>query len=126
FVAGRIVRPVEARTAAARRISDGDLDQRVEVTTADEIGELGRAFNAMAEGLSRTENLRRTMVADVAHELRTPLANVCGYLEALRDGVLQPEASVFDSVYAEALLLSHLVDDLQDLALSDAGQLQLN
>jgi signal transduction histidine kinase len=121
-----IVRSVEALTLAARRMADGHLDQRVVVRSSDEIGELGRAFNAMAEGLTRTEQLRRTMVADVAHELRTPLTNLRGYLEALRDGVAEPAPAVLASLYDEAILLSQLVDDLQDLALSDAGQLALN
>ena len=91
----------------------------------DEIGQLGTAFNAMADGLARTEELRRTMVADVAHELRTPLTNLRGYLEAMRDGVVDPRPETIDSLYEEALLLSHLVDDLQDLSLSDAGRLSL-
>jgi signal transduction histidine kinase len=121
----RVVRPVEALTAAARRMAQGDLDQRVAIQGDDEIGQLAVAFNAMAEGLTRTEQLRRTMVADVAHELRTPLTNLRGYLEALRDGVATPDAEVLGSLHDEAVFLSQLVDDLQDLALSDAGQLTL-
>ena len=120
-----IVRSVEALTLAARRMADGQLDQRVVVGSNDEIGELGRAFNAMAEGLTHTEQLRRSMVTDVAHELRTPLTNLRGYLEALRDGVAEPGRDVIASLYDEAVLLTQLVDDLQDLALSDAGQLTL-
>lgn len=120
-----IVRSVEALTHAARQMASGRLDQRVEVRSGDEIGQLGHAFNAMAEGLARTEQLRQTMVADVAHELRTPLTNLRGYLEALRDGVASPGPEVLASLYDEAVLLSQLVDDLQDLALSDAGQLTL-
>jgi signal transduction histidine kinase len=122
----RIIGSVEALTVAARGMANGHLDQRVVVRSADEIGELGRAFNAMAEGLTRTEQLRRTMVADVAHELRTPLTNLRGYLEALRDGVAEPDPEVLTSLHEEAMLLTHLLDDLQDLALSDAGQLTLH
>jgi two-component system sensor histidine kinase BaeS len=103
----------------------GDLSQRVAVNARDEIGQLAHAFNAMADGLARTEQLRRTMVTDVAHELRTPLTNLRGYLEALRDGVAQPRREVIDSLYEEALLLNHLVDDLQDLTLAEAGKLSL-
>jgi signal transduction histidine kinase len=120
-----ILRPVGALTAAARRMEQGDLSQRVQVSSRDEIGQLAHAFNAMADGLARTEQLRRTMVADVAHELRTPLTNLRGYLEALRDGVAEPRPETIDSLYEEALLLTHLVDDLQDLSLSDAGRLSL-
>jgi signal transduction histidine kinase len=121
----RILGPIEALTAAARTMEQGDLSQRVPVVGQDEIGELARAFNAMADGLARQERLRRNMVTDVAHELRTPLTNIRGYLEALRDGVARPEPGLLSSLHDEALLLNRLVDDLQDLALAEAGQLRL-
>jgi signal transduction histidine kinase len=121
-----ILRPVSALTAAARRMERGDLSQRVAVDSHDEIGQLARAFNAMADGLARTEQLRRTMVTDVAHELRTPLTNLRGYLEAVRDGVTEPRREVIESLYEEAMLLTHLVDDLQDLTLSESGRLTLH
>jgi signal transduction histidine kinase len=122
----RILRPVEALTTAARRMEAGDLHQRVEVATGDEIGQLAQAFNAMADSLARVEQLRRNMVSDVAHELRTPLSNIRGYLEALQDGVVQPTSATVDSLYEEAMLLQRLVDDLQELALADAGQIRLS
>jgi signal transduction histidine kinase len=103
----------------------GDLTQRVEITSRDEIGDLARAFNRMADGLARLEESRRQMVTDVAHELRTPLTNIRGYLEALRDGVVEPDRRITDSLYEEAMLLTHLVDDLQALSLAEAGQLRL-
>ena len=121
----RIFAPVEALTAAARRMAAGDLSQRVEITSKDEIGDLARAFNAMADGLAHLEELRRNMVVDVAHELRTPLTNIRGYLEAIQDGVMQADASVIASLHEEAVLLSRLVDDLQELSLAEAGQLRL-
>jgi len=121
----RILAPVEALTAVVRRMAAGDLDQRVAVTSRDELGELAHAFNTMADGLARLEMLRRNMVTDVAHELRTPLSNIRGYLEALRDGVLEPEPGLVNSLHEEALLLNRLVDDLQDLALAEAGRLRL-
>jgi signal transduction histidine kinase len=121
----RILGPVEALTAAARRMETGDLSQRVEVRSRDEIGELAHAFNSMAGGLERTEQLRRHMVTDVAHELRTPLTNIRGYLEAVRDGVALPRPELIESLHEEALLLDQLVNDLQDLALAEAGQLRL-
>jgi signal transduction histidine kinase len=121
----RILAPIESLTAAARRMEAGDLSQRVEITSRDEIGDLARAFNAMAAGLARLEELRRNMVTDVAHELRTPLSNIRGYLEALQDGVVEPESRIIDSLYEETMLLNHMVDDLQELALAEAGQLRL-
>ena len=126
FFGRRVVGPIEALTAAARRMERGDLSSRVSVGSSDEVGQLGRAFNAMAESLERTERLRRTMVGDVAHELRTPLSNVRGYLEALRDGIAAPTPDVIESLHEEALLLTRLVDDLQDLTLAEAGQLALS
>jgi signal transduction histidine kinase len=126
FFARGILQPVGALTLAAQRMERGDLSQRVRVSSRDEIGQLASAFNAMADGLARTDQLRRAMVTDVAHELRTPLTNLRGYLEAVRDGVAEPRREVIDSLYEEAMLLSHLVDDLQDLTLSEAGQLTLH
>jgi signal transduction histidine kinase len=121
----RILAPVEALTVAVRRMEAGDLSQRVEVTSQDEIGELAQAFNSMADGLARLEELRCNMVTDVAHELRTPLSNIRGYLEALQDGVVEPERHIIDSLHEEAMLLHHLVDDLQELSLAEAGHLKL-
>jgi signal transduction histidine kinase len=121
----RILAPVKELTEAAQGMAAGDLSQRVDISSADEIGDLARAFNAMADGLARLEDLRRQLVTDVAHELRTPLTNIRGYLEALRDGIVEPETCVIDSLYEEAMLLSHLIDDLQDLSLAEGGQLRL-
>lgn len=120
-----IVGPVEALTLAARRMERGDLSQRVRVRGRDEIGELAHAFNAMADSLNASEQLRRQMVTDIAHELRTPLTNIRGYLEAVRDGVVSPKPEVIDSLYEESLLLNRLVEDLQELALAESGQLRL-
>lgn len=120
-----IVAPVESLTAAARRMEQGDLTQRVEVRAGGEIGQLARAFNAMAEAVGRNETLRRHMVSDVAHELRTPLTNIRGHLEAVYDGVLEPSRDNIESILEEARLLGRLVDDLQQLALAEAGQLRL-
>jgi signal transduction histidine kinase len=121
----RIVRPIELLTAAARRMEKGDLTGRVSVRSGDEIGQLASAFNAMADGLARLEQLRRKMVGDVAHELRTPLTNIRGYLEAARDGLVTPDTALVDNLYEEVMLLNRLVDDLQELALAEAGQLHL-
>jgi signal transduction histidine kinase len=121
----RILKPVEALTEAARRLGAGDLSQRVKSDSQDEIGELATAFNNMANSLARLEELRKNMVSDVAHELRTPLTNVRGYLEAIQDGLTEPQPEVINSLHEEVLLLSRLVDDLQELAQAEAGQLQL-
>lgn len=121
----RILGPVEALTSAARRLGAGDLGSRVPAGARDEIGELSRAFNAMAEALARNENLRRIWVTDVAHELRSPLTNLRGQIEAVEDGLLAPSPETLRSLREEVLLLSRLVDDLQTVSIADAGKLTL-
>lgn len=100
----RVVRPISTITAASRRLGAGDLSGRVAVRGHDEVAELARTFNRMAEQLQRAEERQRRMVGDIAHELRTPLANLRGYLEALSDGVLAPTPELFVSLHEEAVL----------------------
>jgi len=121
----RISAPVRVLTDTAQKLGQGDFSQRVPYSGEGEIGELATAFNTMADDLQRMETLRRNMVADTAHELRTPLSNIKGYLEAIRDGIVQPDAATIGFLYEEAELLSRLVADLQDLALAEAGELKL-
>ena len=125
ILTGAMLRPLEAVTAAARRLGHGDLSARAPVTSDDEVGVLARDFNEMAASVERTEQERRTLTADIAHELRNPLAVMRGQVEALQDGIfaLTPEnlAPIHDGV----LLLSRLVDDLRDLALAEAGRLPM-
>jgi signal transduction histidine kinase len=122
---GRVLRPVEALTEGARALAGGRLDARVAVRGDDEVAELGRAFNSMAEALERNERARRSMVSDVAHELRTPLTSIRVQIEAVQDGVLMPDAKWIASIEEDAAALAHLVDDLQQLSLGDAGVLRL-
>ena len=104
----------------------GDLSQRVPASGRDEMSQLARTFNAMAEDLEKAEKQRRTLMADVAHELRTPLSNIQGYLEALRDGLLQPDPATMESIYEQVLHLARLVEDMRLLALAEAGALPLD
>ena len=122
----RILGPVEALTRATRRLEAGDLTQRVTLHSRDEIGALARAFNAMAEALERNETSRRRLVADVAHELRTPLTNLRAQLEAIEDGLQAADPATLRSLHEETMLLARLTDDLQDLALAEAGRLPLH
>ncbi len=125
FLSRRILAPVKSLTLAAKRLGQGDFSQRVQSKDKSEVGELAQTFNAMASDLERAEQMKRNMVADVAHELRTPLSNIRGYLEAARDGVIKPDADTFRSLDEEVTLLSRLVDDLQELSLAEAGELKL-
>jgi signal transduction histidine kinase len=126
FLSRRISAPVKTLAAAARELGQGDLSQRVTFKERDEIGELARAFNAMADEMEKTERLRRNMVVDTAHELRTPLTNIRGYLEAVQEGLKQPDADLIRSIDEEAATLARLVSDLQELSLAEAGELGLD
>lgn len=123
-VGTRLVRPLRALTDAARR--PDQRHQRVPVTTNDEIGHLAAAFNDLAERRERVEGQRKAMVSDVAHELRTPLSTIRSWLEAAQDGLAASDDAFVASLLEEALLLQHIVDDLQHLAQADAGQLRLH
>ncbi|MEL7156141.1 MAG: ATP-binding protein, partial [Actinomycetota bacterium] len=125
FLADRILRPVASLTAAARAMTGGDLTARVEASGADELGQLGAAFNEMAANIEAEDRARRTLTVDVAHELRSPLANLRGYLEAIQDGVITPDDDVISSLHQESVVLQHLVDDLQELSLAETGRLRL-
>jgi signal transduction histidine kinase len=97
----------------------------VNIKEKSEIGELATTFNRMAADLERDEKLRRDLVADIAHELRSPLTNVRGYLEAIRDGIIVPDEHTVNTIYDETMLLSRLIEDLQELSLAESGQLKL-
>jgi two-component system OmpR family sensor kinase len=122
----QITAPLNALAAASRKIAGGDLTARVNNPRADEIGQVGQAFNAMAESLAQSEGARRNMIADIAHELRNPLGVLQGQLEGMIDGVFPTTSEQIASLYDDTLLLTRLVSDLRDLALADAGQLQIS
>jgi len=126
LLAQMMISPVRALTAATKKLGKGELSARVQTKDKGELGDLAAAFNSMADDLERNEKMRRNMIADTAHELRTPLSNIKGYLEAIQDGIVEPDAAIIKSLNEEATLLSRLTDDLQDLAMADAGVLKLN
>jgi len=121
----RMMSPVGALSRAARRLGRGDLSQRVQFRGKGEVAALAQAFNTMAADLEHDEQLRQNLIADVAHELRTPLSNIQGYLEAIRDRVMKPNAATIRSLNEEVALLSRLVNELQELSLAEAGALKL-
>ena len=122
----RILSPVRSLSNAARRLGQGDFSQRVEGRSRDEIGQLSRTFNAMVESLQNDEIQRKNLMADIAHELRTPISNIQGYLEAMKDGLVQPDSKTLDVIHQEVIHLSHLIEDLRLLALAESGSLRLN
>ena len=125
-LSSRIATPVTRLVAAARRIAGGHYAERVPASGEGEIGELAATFNAMAGSLEATERRRLELVGDVAHELRTPLATLDGYLEGLQDGVVEPDPETWTLLRRETGRLTRLVDDLSELWRAEARQLPLS
>jgi two-component system OmpR family sensor kinase len=118
--------PLTRLAAAARAVADRDFSRRVKAEGSAELTEVAHAFNDMASALEESEQQRQGQVADVAHELRTPLSVLQGSLRAILDDVYPLDKAEIARLYDETRLLSRLVDDLRDLALADAGQLRLD
>jgi two-component system sensor histidine kinase BaeS len=126
-VAGRrVLRPIDTLTAAAQQMAGGDHSVRVPTMTGDEVGRLGLAFNAMAAAVGDHDQRRKALVGDIAHELRTPLTTVGCQLEAAEEGIVPIDRALIESIREETQQLQRLVDDLQDLALADAGMLAVH
>ena len=117
--ARRTTRPVTELTAAAEDLRSGDRSRRAAVSGTDEIGQLAQAFNEMAHSVEQEDAVRRSFAADVAHELRTPLAVLRSQLEALQDGVLAPSPDLVASLHDETLRLGRLVADLETMTSAD-------
>jgi signal transduction histidine kinase len=126
LVARRLTAPLRSLTQAARRLASGEQHQPIAPPAEAELGELAQAFNSMAAELEHQETLRRHMLADITHELRTPLSVLRLQIESLQDGVEQSTPEVLGSLHHEVSLLTRLVEDLRLIALADAGQLSLN
>lgn len=122
----QITAPLDALAAASDKIAMGDLTARASVRGEDEIARVAHSFNAMADQLARSEETRRNMLADIAHELRNPIGVIQSHLEAMQDGVFPLNQEQVASLHDETLLLARLVGDLRELALAEAGQLRLN
>ncbi len=126
FISRFFTRPLRELTLAAREVSKGNLDHRVKVRSADELGELARVFNEMTDKLRNAMDSRKQMTADIAHELRTPISVILGHAEGIHDGVLPSNQETIEIIREESIRLNHLVDDLRTLSLTDAGELRLN
>jgi two-component system OmpR family sensor kinase len=121
----QFTRPINALAAGARHIADGDLGFRVQIKSSDEIGDLAYSFNNMASNLEKSEQARRRLVADIVHEVRTPLTIIEGTVEGIADGVFPPDSEHLDSIREQTVLLNRLVGDLRELSLAETGQLKL-
>jgi len=121
----QIIRPIRDLKKGAAHVAAGDLAYRVKVDPKDEFGELTKSFNSMAASLESSEQARRRLFADITHELRTPLSIIEGTVDAMLDGVFEPDSSNLGSIKEETTKLTRLVADLRDLALAESGQLKL-
>ena len=125
FLAFTMTRSLRELTEATIDLAHGKLGRQVKVRSKDELGKLASSFNQMSQDLERSTQVRRQMTADIAHDLRSPLTVITGYIEALRDGVLKPTPARFETMYSEAQQLKRLVEDLRTLSLADAGELPM-
>jgi len=131
FVSRQVVAPIRRIMVASRRIANGHYSERVQIPGSldkgelDELAQLSLSFNQMTLELEQSETLRKQLIGDIAHELRTPLATIKGSMEGLLDGVLPAGEDTYHQVYQEAERLQRLVDDLQDLNRVEAGAIQL-
>ncbi|MBI3972992.1 MAG: HAMP domain-containing protein [Chloroflexi bacterium] len=126
FVTGRVVGPIRRLATASRSIAAGRYAERVPAGGDDELAALAASFNEMAGTLEATEQRRLELIGDVAHELRTPVATLEGYLEGLLDGVVEPTAETWAKLHGEAGRMRRLIDDLQELSRAEAGRFSLH
>jgi len=121
LLALRLARPLDEIARAARRVAHGEYDTRVQRQGPEEVASLADSFNQMAESLQEQEQMRREFIVNAAHELSTPLTNLQGYLEALRDGVIAPSAEQFQSLHEEVDRLVRLSQSLNTMAQDTAA-----
>jgi signal transduction histidine kinase len=125
FLARGMTRPLRQMTSAAQRIAQGDYEQRIHTFSSDEVGQLANAFNAMASDLAVADRQRRDLVANVSHDLRTPIAGLKATLENLVDGVSEPTQETLMAMHGRIDRLHRLVEDLLDLSRLESGTVEL-
>lgn len=132
FISRQVVTPIQKMMLLSQRIAEGQYHERLDLpgggrpNQLDELDQLALSFNQMAEKLEKTEIMRRQLIGDVTHELRTPLAAVRGYIEGMMDGVFPPGSETYQLMHGEIDRLQRLVDDLQELSRVEAGAFRLN
>lgn len=123
FVSRRIVEPLLTLSNVSRRLAQGYYRERTRISSDDELAQLSQSVNQLADALDQTERRRLALLADVTHELRTPLATIGGYMEGLLDGVITPSAQTYSLILGESNRLQRLIEDLELLSRVEAGQL---
>lgn len=127
YITGRMTRPITDMNKTVMKFAKGDFDARVETHSRDEVGQLGESFNTMADELNALEQSRRSFVANVSHELRSPITSMRGFLEAMQDGTIPTEeyGKYLDIVIGECKRMTGMVNDLLDLARIESGSYEL-
>lgn len=125
FVSHRIVQPLQTLSQVSRRLAQGSYHERTVLPSEDELAELSRSINQLAEALEHTERRRMTLIADVAHELRTPLTTIEGYMEGMMDGMITPSPQTYSLVLRESVRLQRLVSELALLSRIEANELAI-
>ena len=128
FISERLTSPIKDMSLAARSFAAGQFDARITVVGQDEIAELADAFNNMASSLQTTEDMRRTFLANVSHDLRTPMTTISGFIDGILDGAIPPEKHEYylSAIASEVRRLSRLVSQLLDVSRLEAGERQFN
>ena len=125
FLVRQLTGPLRKLDRASRSIAEGKFDERVSILSSDELGRLASSFNEMAASLEASEQVKKRLIADISHELRTPITAVRATLEGLRDGLMEPTQATLTALHDKILLTTRLVQDLHQLALADAGRLSI-
>ncbi|WDU83186.1 HAMP domain-containing sensor histidine kinase [Caloramator sp. Dgby_cultured_2] len=122
-----MIRPLSKINDTAKAISKGEFDKRVDIDSEDEIGKLANSFNYMADTLKNLENMRRNFIADVSHELRSPMTSINGFISGMLDGTIPMEkwTKYLEIVHDEIKRLIRLINDLLDLASLESGEFSL-
>ncbi|MBQ7088327.1 MAG: HAMP domain-containing histidine kinase [Clostridia bacterium] len=128
FISDRFVRPLREMASAARSFAEGDFSPRVKVKGKDEVAQLGEALNGMATSLSSVEMMRRSFIANVSHELKTPMTTIAGFIDGMLDGTIPQEKQpqYMKIVSDEVKRLSRLVRSMLDLSRIDSGEIKMN
>lgn len=128
IITRQITKPIKKMRNAARSIAAGNFNERIEITSTDEIGELARTFNSMTQSLSELEDMRTSFLSDISHELRTPMTIISGFVEGILDGTIpeDEQKKYLDIVLSEAKRLSRLVRDLLEATRLDQGKIKIS
>lgn len=123
-----IINPIEKVNKVSREIAKGKVEERVEIKSEDELGELAKNFNYMADAIEKTEINRREFIANVSHELRSPMTSIKGFIAGILDGIIPPDKEHFylEKVSEEVERLTRLISDLLDISAMQAGKLSFN